>query len=139
MKNIDITSITGLHTGQAFQEFVNITMLTLSDRGWKAKFKKWTPYDQNYLDNVKYNVEFIFWQHFHSEEMMPDEHRIKLCQDMFEEYYGLNIYKEWGAWAEGYFDNFGRRVREYNIELDRIRHEFGTVDDSLNVNNELPF
>lgn len=140
MKNqIDITSVTGIHTGEAFQHFVNITMLTLSDRGWKAKFSKWTPYDQNYLDYVKQQVEGLFWIHFHSEEEILDEDRIETCQVLFEGLYGLHVYKAWGAWAEGYFDNFAKRVRDYNVELYKLRTEFGLDDEDLNTNNELPF
>lgn len=141
MKNqIDITSVTGIHTGEAFQSFVHMTMLTLSDRGWKARFSKWTPYDQNYLDYVKQQVEGIFWAHLHSEdERYFDEDRIELCQTIFESKYGLFVYKAWGAWAVGYFDKFAQRVRDYNVELYKLRTEYGLDDEDLNVNNELPF
>lgn len=136
---IDITSITGIHTGEAFQSFVNITMLTLSDKGWKARFSKWTHYDQYYLDYVKRQVEGVFWAHFHSEDLMPDEHRIELCQDIFQSLYGLCVYKAWGAWAEGYFDNFAKRVRDYNVELYKLSEEFGSDSEPVDVYNELPF
>lgn len=122
-------NITGKYTGEEFQKFVNITLLTLSDKGWKARLHKWTPYDQNYLDYVRERVEGIFWCHFHSDYLLPDEHRIELCQDLFASLYGLHMYKAWGAWAEGYFDNFSNKVKEYNTLLYKDSIAFG--DDGL--------
>ena len=118
-----------------FTFFANITRLTLSDRGWKARLSKWSEYDQNYLDFVREHVEALLSIFGSPEyEFMPEGERVEELQRIFKLMYGLNVYMAWGTWAEGYFDDFARRVREYNSTLykDSIAHEFGEdVDDPV--------
>lgn len=116
-----------------FESFANITRLTLSDRGWKARFSKWTEYDQNYLDYVREHV-YALLDIFSTPEadFMPGSEKVSELQLLFEGLYGLHIYMAWGTWAEGYFDNFSALVRTFNTNLykDSIAHEFGDdVDD----------
>lgn len=98
---------------------MNITRLTLER--YPKRFYSWTPYMQNYLAYVKDHVEEIIYMVKNPELdgfVLPDgETAVTYCQKEFERLYGLHIYMSWGAWAEGYFDNFSKNVREYNMYL----------------------
>ena len=125
-----------------FGYFASITRLSVSDRGtWKIKHHFWSPYDQNYLEYVREHVEGILkiWQN--AESPMPEVHRIEECQNLFEKLYGLHVYMAWGTWAEGYFDNWSKRVKEYNCSLyaDSIAHEFGEGEDDPDISAKIDF
>lgn len=110
---------TNIPVAENFEFFVNITRLTLER--YPKKFHSWTPYMENYLEYVKDHVEEIIFMVKNPELdgfVLPDgETAVTYCQKEFERLYGLHIYMSWGAWAEGYFDNFSKRVREYNMHL----------------------
>lgn len=123
---------TNIPVAENFEFFVNITRLTLER--YPKRFYSWTPYMQNYLDYVKEHVEEIIFMVKNPELdgfVLPDgETAVTYCQKEFERLYGLHVYMAYGAWAEGYFDLYAKRVREFNcIQYEEsIAHEFGECD-----------
>lgn len=126
------TKNTNIPVAENFEFFVNITRQTLEC--YPKRFYSWDSYMQNYLDYVKEHVEEIIFMVKHPELdgfVLPDgETAVTYCQKEFERLYGLHVYMAYGAWAEGYFDLYAKRVREFNCiqYKDSIAHEFGEDD-----------
>lgn len=110
-----------------FDKFKSITELTLDM--YNQRFYTWTSDDDLFITHVSARVQEFFY-------LVGDdksEESISWLQRCFKKNLGLNIYKAYGAWTEGYIDKYSQRKKAF------LYFEHGTCYDELCVYDRREF